>query len=156
MTCVIKKEATRRCGGGPKSAYNYEEGGGMKEMETRRSLGRRKRCLRWKLSVPRVGPIAGPLTLTKTAFIKALASTAHAASLEPCQGHGICIGTTLEYLLRGVPFEVMKVKGCWASDAFLIYLTKHAQILAPYMQAHPVLHNEFIKITMPQIQHHCQ
>jgi hypothetical protein len=35
----------------------------------------------------------------------------------------------------------MKVKGRWASDAFLIYLTKHAQILAPYMQAHPVLHS---------------
>jgi len=62
VTCVIKKEAARRCGSGPKSAYNYEEGGEMKEMETWRSLERRKRCLRWKLSVPRVGPIAGPLT----------------------------------------------------------------------------------------------
>jgi len=43
--------------------YNYEEGGEMKEMETRRSLKRRKRCLRWKLSIPRVRPIAGPLTV---------------------------------------------------------------------------------------------
>ena len=60
--CVIKKEATRRCGGGPKSAYNYEEGGEMKEVETWHSLERRKGCLRWKLSIPRVGPIAGPLT----------------------------------------------------------------------------------------------
>ena len=70
MTCVIKKEAARRCGGGPKSAYNYEEGGEMKEMEMQRSLKRRKRCLRWKLSVPRVGPIAGPLTLMLSEFIK--------------------------------------------------------------------------------------
>jgi len=62
--CVIKKEATRRCSGGLKSAYNYKEGGEMKEMETRRSLECRKRCLRWKLSVPRVGPIAGPLTIS--------------------------------------------------------------------------------------------
>ena len=62
MMCVIRKEAARRCGGGPKSAYNYEERGEMKEMETQHSLERRKRCLRWKLSVPRVGPIAGPLT----------------------------------------------------------------------------------------------
>jgi len=45
------------------TAYNYEEGGEMKEMETRHSLERRERCLRWKLSVPRVGPIAGPLTV---------------------------------------------------------------------------------------------
>ncbi|TEB31909.1 hypothetical protein FA13DRAFT_1628746, partial [Coprinellus micaceus] len=50
-------------------------------------------------------------------------------------GHGIRIGPTLEYLLRGVPFDVMKVKGWWASDTFQTYLRKHAQILAPYMQA---------------------
>ncbi|KDR79598.1 hypothetical protein GALMADRAFT_137400 [Galerina marginata CBS 339.88] len=90
--------------------------------------------------------------LTKPAFIKALATAATKAGLEPMQGHGICIGSTLEYLLRGVPFDVMKVKGRWASDAFLIYLTKHAQILAPYMQAQPELHAEFIRLTMPRIQ----
>ncbi|KAJ7809688.1 hypothetical protein B0H14DRAFT_1496201 [Mycena olivaceomarginata] len=33
------------------------------------------------------------------------------AGLEPMQGHGIRIGrATLEYLLRGVPFDVMKTK----------------------------------------------
>ena len=74
------------------------------------------------------------------------------ANLEPLQGHGIHIGSTLEYLLRGVPFEVIKVKGRWASDAFLIYLTKHAQILAPYMQAQPELQAEFVRLTMPHIQ----
>ena len=68
------------------------------------------------------------------------------------QGHGIRIGSTLEYLLRGIPFDVMKVKGRWASDAFLIYLTKHAQILAPYMQAQPQLHAEFIRLTMPRVR----
>jgi hypothetical protein len=90
--------------------------------------------------------------LTKPAFIKALATAATKAGLEPLQGHGIRIGSTLEYLLRGVPFEVVKVKGRWASDAFLIYLTKHAQILAPYMQAQPDLHTEFVRLTMPRIQ----
>jgi len=90
--------------------------------------------------------------LTKPAFIKALATAATKAGLEPLQGHGICIGSTLEYLLRGIPFEVMKVKGRWASDAFLIYLTKHAQILAPYMQAQPDLHAEFVRLTMPRIR----
>ena len=62
MTYVIRKEAARECGSGPKGVYNYEEGGEMKEVETRRSLECREECLRWKLSVPRVGPIAGPLT----------------------------------------------------------------------------------------------
>ena len=31
----------------------------------------------------------------------------------------------VQYLLRGTPFEVMEVKGCWAIDTFLVYLTKH-------------------------------
>jgi len=91
----------------------------------------------------------GHRPLTKPAFIKALASAARTAGLEPRQGHGIRIGSTLEYLLRGTPFDVMKAKGRWASDAFQIYLTKHAQILAPYMQAIPELHTEFTRITMP-------
>jgi len=90
--------------------------------------------------------------LTKPTFIKTLTTAATKAGLKPMQGHGIRIGSTLEYLLRGVPFEVVKVKGRWASDAFLIYLTKHAQILAPYMQAQPEVHAEFIHITMPRIQ----
>ena len=90
--------------------------------------------------------------LTKTEFIRTVAAAARAAGLDPRQGHGIRIGSTLEYLLRGTPFEVMKVKGRWASDAFLIYLTKHAQILAPYMQAVPEVHENFIRLTMPQIR----
>jgi hypothetical protein len=53
---------------------------------------------------------------------------------------GICIGATLEYLLRGMPFEVMKVKGRWASNAFLVYQTKHE------------VHKNFIRLTMPQIR----
>jgi len=63
VTYVIRKEAARECGSGPMGVYNYEEGGEMKEMKTQRSLERREECLRWKLSIPRVGPIAGPLTV---------------------------------------------------------------------------------------------
>jgi len=81
-----------------------------------------------------------------------VAAAARKAGLNPRQGHGIRIGATLEYLLRGTPFEVMKVKGCWASDTFLVYLTKHAQILAPYMQAVPEVHENFIRITMPRLR----
>jgi len=57
------------------------------------------------------------------------------AGHDDVQGHGIRIGVTLEYLPRGIPFDVMKVKGRWASDAFRLYLQKHNQILVPYMQA---------------------
>ncbi|KAF8970300.1 DNA breaking-rejoining enzyme [Flammula alnicola] len=87
--------------------------------------------------------------LTKTKFLEVVRKAAKEAGLEPRQGHGIRIGATLEYLLRGVPFDVMKTKGRWASDAFIGYLTKHAQILAPYMQAVPELHDSFVRITMP-------
>lgn len=88
--------------------------------------------------------------LTKPAFIKRLTSAAKAAGLEPLQGHGIRIGSTLEYLLRGLPFEVVKVLGRWKSDAFLVYLRKHAEIMAPYMQ--PELHQALIAYTMPPVR----
>ncbi|TFK36561.1 hypothetical protein BDQ12DRAFT_609671, partial [Crucibulum laeve] len=82
--------------------------------------------------------------LTKSKFISILATAACKAGHDPLQGHGIWISTMLEHLLQEVPFKVMKAKGCWASDIFYGYLTKHAQIMAPYMQADPILHNTFI------------
>ena len=90
--------------------------------------------------------------LTKTKFLVELAKAARAAGLEPLQGHGIRIGLTLEYLLRGVPFNVMKVKGRWSSDAFVLYLRKHVQILAPYIQAVPAVHDTFVCLTMPAVR----
>lgn len=91
--------------------------------------------------------------LTRHSFVKHLKATAKAAGIESIQGHSIRIGATLEYLLRGMPFEVMKVKGRWASDAFQIYLRKHNQILAPYIQAMPPLTaTEFTRIAMPPVR----
>ncbi|KAH9913276.1 hypothetical protein B0H21DRAFT_669165, partial [Amylocystis lapponica] len=52
----------------------------------------------------------------------------------PLKGHGLRIGGTLEYLLRGRPFEVVKAIGRWSGDSFQLYLRKHAVILAPYLQ----------------------
>jgi hypothetical protein len=75
--------------------------------------------------------------LTKKVFLHRIALAARAAGLQPKKGHAIRIGSTLEYLLRGVPLEAMKHKGRWASEAFARYLTRHAQVLAPYMQAIP-------------------
>jgi hypothetical protein len=87
--------------------------------------------------------------LTKTKFLERVGKAARAAGREPLQGHGIRIGSTLEYLLRGVPFDVMKAKGRWAGDSFLLYLRKHAIIIAPYIQAEPALQDTFIRYTMP-------
>ena len=49
--------------------------------------------------------------LTKSKFLERVGDAARAAGLEPLQGHGLRIGSTLEYLLRGVPFDIMKAKG---------------------------------------------
>ncbi|GLB39587.1 hypothetical protein LshimejAT787_0700970 [Lyophyllum shimeji] len=91
--------------------------------------------------------------LTKTAFVKRLAALARQAGLDPLQRHGIRVGATLEYLLRGVPFEVMNVMGHWQRDAFTLYLRKHALILAPYIQAQaPQVYDEVVRITMPPVR----
>ncbi|KIK91144.1 hypothetical protein PAXRUDRAFT_150157, partial [Paxillus rubicundulus Ve08.2h10] len=91
--------------------------------------------------------------LTKLKFTATLSSAAKKAGIKPLQGHGIRISSTLEYLLHNVPFDVIKIKGRWASDAFLIYLHHHAQILAPYIQVSPPLHESFLCYTTPPIHH---
>jgi len=90
--------------------------------------------------------------LTKNKFLERVAKATCAANLEPLQGHGIRIGSTLEYLLRGVPFDVMKVQGRWAGNSFTLYLRKHAVIMAPYIQAIPAVNEAFIRYTMPPIR----
>lgn len=105
-------------------------------------------------------PLDGPLfayryrnghrPLTKPAFVTRLTAAFKAANLDWHQVHGIRIGSTLEYLLRGIPLEVMKSKGRWASDAFTLYLRNHAEIMAPYMQADPALHRDVLRIIIPR------
>jgi hypothetical protein len=60
--------------------------------------------------------------LTKSKFLERVGKAARAANLEPLQGHSIRIGSTLEYLLWGVPFDMIKVQGHWAGDSFRLYL----------------------------------
>ena len=81
-------------------------------------------------------------------FIKCLATAAQQAGLEPLQDH-IRIGTTLFYLLLGMPIEAMKVIGRWSSDAFLAYLRKHTQILTLLIQANPAAHQAFSHFIIP-------
>jgi hypothetical protein len=91
--------------------------------------------------------------LTKTSFSKRLSEAAKVAGLPRMHGHSIRIGSTLEYLLRGLPFDVVKAKGRWKSDAFHQYLRDHAKVLAPYMQAAPPdIHDQFVRIVVPSIR----
>ncbi len=90
--------------------------------------------------------------LTKQAFITRISKAFLDCNREPLQGHGIQIGSTLEYLLRNTPFDVVKVIGRWSSDAFVLYLRKHAAILAVYMQANPTVHKNFVRYTMPPVR----
>ena len=90
--------------------------------------------------------------LTHSKFLKVLDTAFAIAGILPLKGHGICIGATLEYLLRKIPFDVIKVKGCWARDSFIVYLRRHTQILAPYMQASPEVHAVFLQHTIPPIR----
>ena len=69
------------------------------------------------------------------------------------KGHGIRIRATLEYLLQGVPFDVVKSLRQWANEAFVLYLHQHAVIMAPYIQNHAIL-DAFTHYTMPHTRNH--
>jgi hypothetical protein len=88
--------------------------------------------------------------LTKTAFVSRLKDIQKAAkrAKDPLvlpTAHAFRIGGTLEYLLRGLDFTTVKVKGRWGSNAFESYLRFHAEIMAPYMQEKPELHAQFVR-----------
>ncbi|EIW76487.1 hypothetical protein CONPUDRAFT_64336 [Coniophora puteana RWD-64-598 SS2] len=93
-------------------------------------------------------PKRGIVALSKWQFLRRLSAAADTLQIPLAKGHGIRIGGTLEYLLRGVPFEAVKAMGRWAGDSFTVYLRKHAVILAPYLQDSPVL-DPFTRYTLP-------
>lgn len=94
----------------------------------------------------------GHRVLTKPVFLQRLKSLVAKAGLDTLHGHSIRIGGTLEYLLRGIPFEVVKQKGRWAGESFKRYLRDHAQVMAPYMQAVPILHASILRYSMPSVR----
>ena len=73
-------------------------------------------------------------------------------NLADLKGHSLQIGGTLFYLLKGVPFNVIKVIGRWAGKSFVLYLRLHALILAPYLQANKQVFDNFVQIAMPPVQ----
>ncbi|KAG2048702.1 hypothetical protein BDR06DRAFT_895000, partial [Suillus hirtellus] len=88
--------------------------------------------------------------LLKKEVLKWISPIAAHANLPELKGHRLCIGSTLEYLLGGIPFKVVKSIGRWSSDAFTLYLRDHVIILAPYIQASPVL-KPFMCYTLPPV-----
>ncbi|EPT00404.1 hypothetical protein FOMPIDRAFT_1122752 [Fomitopsis schrenkii] len=90
----------------------------------------------------------GVRVLTKKDFLRRMEEIASSLGEPPMRGHGLRIGATLEYLLRGVPFDVAKLIGRWSGDSFRLYLQKHAVIMAPYLQDSPVL-DEVTRYSMP-------
>ena len=89
--------------------------------------------------------------MTRSIFLTRINKIVAENKLPKLPGHGIQIGSTLEYLLRGVPFDMVKAKGRWQSEAFKGYLRKHAQIMAPYTQADPRMYETFMRYAMPLI-----
>jgi hypothetical protein len=89
--------------------------------------------------------------LSKRQVISFISSLAKTQNIPNIKGHSLRIGGTLEYLLRGVPFDVIQAQGRWASKVFTLYLRKHAMILAPYLQASPAL-EPFTRYTQPPIR----
>lgn len=94
--------------------------------------------------------------LTYQVFTRRLSKAIAAAGVtEKYSAHSFRIGGTMEYLLRGIPFAVVRVKGRWASDAFHVYLRQHAEVMAPYMQANPevwraMVHH--IRVDLPTVR----
>jgi hypothetical protein len=74
--------------------------------------------------------------LTFSAFSNRIKKAATAAKMKLPPAHAFRIGGTTEYLLRGLPFEVVKLIGRWAGDSFKLYIRKHAEIVAPYLEEH--------------------
>ncbi|PAV18313.1 reverse transcriptase ribonuclease h [Pyrrhoderma noxium] len=87
----------------------------------------------------------GKLPLTRNIFLRNIKFTSEKANIPFLTGHSLRIGSTLEYLLRGIPFEVVKQIGRWTSNSFTLYLREHGRILAPYLQSNPIIHSEYLE-----------
>lgn len=96
---------------------------------------------------------SGYRCLTKQTMWKRLGLAATMAGTDLPTGHSARIGSTLWHLLNGTPPDAMKIKGRWASDtAWARYLRKHTEIMAPYLQANPTLHQQITRVVLPPVR----
>ncbi|KAF9218815.1 hypothetical protein BS17DRAFT_719458 [Gyrodon lividus] len=89
--------------------------------------------------------------LSKNQVTTRITAISKKANLTDLKGHSLCIGGTLFYLLRCIPFDIIKVMGQWAGKAFTIYLRHHTLILAPFLQEDSELLEIFNCIAMPPV-----
>jgi len=89
--------------------------------------------------------------LSKRELTNRINKLAESINSPNLKGHSLRIRGTLEYLLRGIPFDVIQSQGHWAGNVFALYLRKHAMILAPYLQSSPVL-ELFTRYTQPPVR----
>lgn len=85
--------------------------------------------------------------LTKSIFLSRLKAAAAAANAPLVPGHSIRISSTTHYLMSGMGFDAVRVKGRWASDSFILYLRRHAEIMAQYLQEDAAVHAEILRRT---------
>jgi integrase len=97
----------------------------------------------------KTGSRGGRVPVTRAAFLKRLKAAASLVGVKLPHGHAFRIGGTLHYVLKGVPFDAVRVIGRWSSDCWQRYLRKHAEILAPYLQEDPERFLAFTRIAMP-------
>lgn len=89
--------------------------------------------------------------MTRHIFLNRVDKVATKLNLERLTGHGIRVGSTVEYLIQGLTFEVVKTKGRWRSDAFQGHPRKHAQIMAKYVQSQPIAYDSLVRRAMPPV-----
>lgn len=88
-----------------------------------------------------------PKTLTRTVFLARLKTAAASAGVVFPPGHSIRVSSTTHYLLNGLSFDAMRVKGRWAGNSYTLYLRRHAEIMAPYLQENPAVHSDILRRT---------
>ena len=67
-------------------------------------------------------PKSGLRPLSKNQVTARISAITKLCGLLELKGHSLRIGGTLFYLLKGVPFDVVKVMGRWAGEACRNYL----------------------------------
>ncbi|KIJ11849.1 hypothetical protein PAXINDRAFT_83836, partial [Paxillus involutus ATCC 200175] len=97
-------------------------------------------------------PQSGLHPLSKSEVTKRITAITMAHNLDNLKGHSLRIRGTLFYLLKGIPFNVVKVMGRWTGDSFTLYLRHHALILAPFLQDEADIMNHFKRYVLPPVR----
>ncbi|KIN93436.1 hypothetical protein M404DRAFT_171264 [Pisolithus tinctorius Marx 270] len=98
-------------------------------------------------------PIRGIRPLSKYKVMRKIAKAAKSHIGFPnLKGHSLCIGGTLFYLLKEIPFDVIKTMGRWSGESFTLYLRHHALVLAPFLQSKPETLNSLKQYILPPVQ----